>query len=193
MAVCAGIKKIVYADPSVVTAALTAATAKTVIQAAISAGNTVDNVHGETWTLDEAESAPTGYKNQLNGKNYRYDRPTEGDITPSFTIGQYDYALKKAFMGGDVIEGSDSKPVGWSRPDVKETINKALFCLTDDGVWFIFPKCYIDAHEANTDKAVAISVKAYVLQPDVTGVASEYDLDESAVGALTTSGTGTGA
>ena len=180
---CAGIKKIVYADPSVVTAAITIATAKTIIQAAITAGNTVDNVHQDTWNLDEAESAPTGYSNQLNGKKYRYDRPAAGDLTPTFVIGEYDYRTKAAFLGGSVVEDANKKAVGWSRGD-KVSIHKALFCLTDDDVWFIFPNCYIGAREANTDKAVAIAVKAYVQETSVAGVASEYNYDESAVGAL---------
>ena len=189
---CAGIKKIVYDDPSVVTAAITPATAKALIQAAITAGKVVPNVHQDTWSLDEAESAPTGYSNQLNGKKYRYDRPAAGDLTPGFTIGEYDYKTKSEFMGGSVVVDANKKIVGWSRGD-KAAIHKALFCLTDDDVWFIFPNCYIDAREANTDKAVAIVVKAYAQEASIAGVASEYDFDESAVGALTTSGTGTGA
>lgn len=189
---CAGIKKIVYDDPSVVTAAITPATAKALIQAAITADKVVPNVHQETWSLEEAESAPTGYSNQLTGKKYRYDRPAAGDLTPGFTIGEYDYKTKSEFMGGSVIEDANKKAVGWSRGD-KATIHKVLFCLTDDDVWFIFPNCYIDAREANTDKAVAIAVKAYAQEATVAGVASEYDFDESAVGALTASGTGTGA
>lgn len=185
MAICAGIKKIVYAETSVVTEALDPTKAATIIKAAITAGNIVQNVHGETWSLDEAESSPTGYKNQLNGKTYRYDKPQAGDLTPSWTIGQYDWKEKAAFMGGSVIKDStETKDIGWERGD-KTNIYKALFCLTDDDVWFIFPKCLIDAREANTDKAIAIAVKGYVQEPSVAGVANEYDFEESSVKALT--------
>ena len=187
-----GIKRIVYAMTSVVTADITPEIAKTLIKAAITAKDEVKNVHGETWQIEESEASVTGYKNQLTGKNYRFDN-TPGDITPSFSIGQYDYATKAALMGGEVIkkggEGvAKDSPVGWKRATDKVIINKALFCLTDDDVWFIFPNAQIVAREANTDKAVAIAVKGMVQEPDVAGVSSEYNFDESEVGALVAEG-----
>lgn len=187
--IAAGIKRILFADTSVVTADITPEIANTLIKAAIVAKDEVKNVHGETWSLEESEASVTGYKNQLTGKNYRYDDSGNGDLTPSFSIGQYDYKTKAALMGGEVItkggEGADKDtPVGWKRATGKVIINKALFCLTDDGVWFIFPNARILAREANTDKAIAIAVKGMVQEPDVEGVASEYNFDEAEVGAL---------
>lgn len=179
-----GIKKIVYADVSAITKAIDAAEAKTLIKAAIQAKAEVKNVHGETWSIDETEASVTGYKNQLNGQNYRYDT-VPGEITPSFSIGQYDYATKAALMGGKVIKNEGSTAdIGWERSAEKVTINKALFCLTDDDVWFIFPNCQIVSRESNTDKAIAIAVKGLVQTPTVAGVSSEYNLDESEVKAL---------
>lgn len=174
-----GIKKILFAATSVVTADITPAIAKSLITAAETAKDEVLNVHGETWQIEESEASVTGYKNQLNGQTYRYDT-TPGDITPSFSIGQYDWKTKAALMGGEVIEtGTDAnkKAIGWKRPTGKVTINKALFCLTEDDVWFIFPNCQIVAREANTDKAIAISVKGLVQTPTVAGVSSEYNYD----------------
>lgn len=55
-----------------------------------------------------------------------------------------------------------SEDVGWKRALDKVIVNKALFCLTDDDVWFIFPKCRIISREANTDKAIAIAVRGMV-------------------------------
>lgn len=187
--IAAGIKRILFADTSVVTADITPEIANTLIKAAIAAKDEVKNIHGETWNLEESEASVTGYKNQLTGKNYRYDDSGSGDLTPSFSIGQYDYKTKAALMGGKVItkggEGADKDiPVGWKRATGKVIINKALFCLTDDGVWFIFPNARILAREANTDKAIAIAVKGMVQEPDIEGVASEYNFDESEVGAL---------
>lgn len=186
--IAAGIKRILYADTSVVTADITPEIAKALIQAAIAAKDEVQNVHGETWQIEETEASVTGYKNQLNGQNYRYDT-TPGDITPAFTIGQYDYKTKAALMGGKAIkkggDGADKDNiVGWKRATGKVTINKALFCLTDDDVWFIFPNCQIVAREANTDKAVAIAVKGLVQTSEVTDVSSEYNYDEAEVKAL---------
>lgn len=177
-----GIKKILYSDPSAVTEKITPAIAKTLIQAAITAKDEVHNVHGETWSLDESEASVDGFKNQLTGQNYRYDT-TPGDITPSFSIGQYDWKTKADLLGGTVIE-KDGKQVGWERALGKVVIKKALFCLTDDDVWFIFPNAQIVARESNTDKAIAISVRGLVQEPEVLGVSTEYNFEESVVQAL---------
>lgn len=183
-----GIKKILFADTSVVTADITPEIAKTLIAAAIAAKDEVQNVHGETWQIEESEASVNGYTNQLNGQKYRYDT-TPGDISPSFSIGQYDWKTKAAMMGGDIVKkggsGADKEEaIGWKRPTGKVVINKVLFCLTDDDVWFIFPNAQIVAREANTDKAIAIAVKGLVQTSKVTGVSSEYNYEESAVGAL---------
>ena len=191
-----GIKRILFADIDKVTADITPEIAKTLIQAAIKAKDEVLNVHGETWQIEETEASVTGYKNQLTGKNYRYD-DVPGEVSPAFSIGQYDWKTKKAFMGGDVIQAT-SKDVGWKRALDKVIvnkallkraldkviINKALFCLTDDDVWFIFPKCRIVSREANTDKAIAIAVKGLVQEPGIEGVSSEYNYEEGQIKAL---------
>lgn len=183
-----GIKRILYADTSVVTKDITADVAKTLIKAAITAKAEVMNVHGETWNIEESEASVNGHKNQLNGQTYRYDT-TPGEVTPAFSIGQYDYATKAALMGGEAIKkggsGADKDNiVGWKRSTEKVVINKALFCLTEDDVWFIYPNCQIVARESNTDKAIAIAVKGLVQTPKVAGVSSEYNFDEAEVKAL---------
>ena len=183
-----GIKRILYADTSVVTKDITADVAKTLIKAAITAKAEVMNVHGETWNIEESEASVSGHKNQLNGQTYRYDT-TPGEVTPAFSIGQYDYTTKAALMGGEAIKkggsGADKDNiVGWKRSTEKVVINKALFCLTEDDVWFIYPNCQIVARESNTDKAIAIAVKGLVQTPKVAGVSSEYNFDEAEVRAL---------
>ena len=183
-----GIKRILYADTSVVTKDITADVAKTLIKAAITAKAEVMTVHGETWNIEESEASVSGHKNQLNGQTYRYDT-TPGEVTPAFSIGQYDYTTKAALMGGEAIKkggsGADKDNiVGWKRSTEKVVINKALFCLTEDDVWFIYPNCQIVARESNTDKAIAIAVKGFVQTPKVAGVSSEYNFDEAEVKAL---------
>lgn len=183
-----GIKKILYADTSKITADLTVDLAKTLIKAAITAKDEVRNVHGETWNVEESEASVNGYKNQLNGQTYRYET-TPGDMSVSFTIGQYEYATKAALMGGTPIKkggaGADKDNiVGWKRSNEKVVIKKALFCLTNDDVWLIFTNTQITAREANTDKAIAIGVKALVQTPEVAGVSAEYNFDEAEVKAL---------
>ncbi len=183
-----GIKRIFYADTSVVTKDIAADVAKTLIKAAITAESEVMNVHGETWNIEESEASVNGHKNQLNGQTYRYNT-TPGEVTPAFSIGQYDYTTKAALMGGETIKkggsGADKDNiVGWKRSTEKVVINKALFCLTEDDVWFIYPNCQIVARESNTDKAIAIAVKGLVQTPKVAGVSSEYNFDEAEVKAL---------
>lgn len=63
----------------------------------------VENVHQDTWTLEESEPSQDSYKNQLTGLVYRMGRKEMGEITANFTIGRYDYVLKQSFMGGSVI------------------------------------------------------------------------------------------
>ena len=183
-----GIKRILYAETSAVTKDITPADAKTLIKAAITAKNEVQNVHGETWSIEESEASVNGHKNQLNGQTYRYDT-TPGEVSPTFSIGQYDYQTKAALMGGETVKkggsGADKDNiVGWKRSNEKVVINKALFCLTEDDVWFIYPNSQIVAREANTDKAIAIAVKGLVQTPKVAGVASEYNFDEGEIQAL---------
>lgn len=177
-----GIKRILYANIDVVTQDITPEIAKTLIQAAITAKDEVLNVHGETWQIEETEASVTGHKNQLTGKNYRYD-DVSGEVSPSFSIGQYDWKTKKAFMGGDVVQSS-STDVGWKRALDKVIINRVLFCLTDDDVWFIYPKCRIVSRESNTDKAIAIAVRGLVQEPGIEGVSSEYNYEEEKIKAL---------
>lgn len=71
----------------------------------------VENVHQDTWTLEESEPSQDSYKNQLTGLVYRMGRKEMGEITANFTIGRYDYVLKQSFMGGLVhfSDGSVSK------------------------------------------------------------------------------------
>lgn len=183
-----GIKRILYADVSAITKDITPDVAKTLIKAAITAKTEVSNVHGETWSIEESEASVTGYKNQLSGQTYRYDT-TPGELTPTFSIGQYDYATKAALMGGEAVKKGGSgvdkdNIVGWKRSTEKVVINKALFCLTEDDVWFIFPNSQVVTREATTDKAVALAVKGLVQTPKVAGVSSEYNFDESEVKAL---------
>ena len=183
-----GIKRILYADTSVVTKDITADVAKTLIKAAITSKTEVKNVHGETWSIEESEASVTPYKNQLTGQAYRYDT-TPGELTPTFSIGQYDYLTKAALMGGEIVKkggsGTDKDtPVGWKRAIDKVVIHKTLFCLTEDDVWFIFPNCQIVTREANTDKAIALAVKSLVQTPTIDGVSSEYNFDEAEVKAL---------
>ena len=87
-------------------------------------------------------------------------------------------------MGGDVIQATSKKTAGLKRALDKVVINKALFCLTDDDVWFIFPKCRIVSREANTDKAIAIAVKGLVQESGIEGVSSEYNYEEGQIKAL---------
>lgn len=178
-----GIKKILFADPSVITTDLkTAEAVKTIIKAAITKKDEILNVHEDTWNIEETEANVQGHKNQLNGKTYRHTT-TPGELSVSFSVGQYDYATKAALIGGEVIK-HQTKNIGWKRSMDMFNVHKALFCLTEDDVWFIFPNCQIVGRESNVDKAIAIAVKGLVQESKTDGVASEYNFDEAEVGAL---------
>lgn len=179
MITATGIKRILYAETSVVTTDLTGAALKTIIAAAVTEKHEILNVHGETWTLEEAEASITNYKNQLTGQNYRSDT-VPGDIKANFTIGQYDYQTKADLMGGDVILKNETA-VGWKRASGIVEKKKCLIFLTKDDQWCVFPNGYLTAREANTDKAIGLAVSATAMEHTAAGVRSEYWFENSEV------------
>ena len=91
-----GIKKLYYGDPAKVTADVTLASLKTLLSD--ESTKQVENIHQDTWSIEEEEPSTTEYRNQLTNGVYR--QSTEmGNIQMSFTIGQYDYSTKADLMG----------------------------------------------------------------------------------------------
>lgn len=137
------------------------------------------NVHQDTWQIEEGESSQDSYKNQLTGATYRMGAKTMGDVTFNFTIGRYDYELKAALMGGEVIkDGSSQAPIGWARARGVVEVKKCLIALTEDDVYCILPCANVNTREANTDGAVGLSVVGTMLEPDVQTIKPEYWLDK---------------
>lgn len=185
------IKQIILAEPTIFTADLTtAAAAKAAIDAAIEAvtggtAESVTNVHEKTWQIEESDASMSNYHNQLDGSVYRRD-PTAGELSIAFTMGEYSEKLKAAVHGGSTITkgGTDTDKdavVGYRGDAASTTINKAMFCLTQDGYWFIYPKALIMANTKETDDAAALSVMGYPMKPDVlNGVMStEYNFNSA--------------
>lgn len=179
------IKKLWYGDTNLTD--ITAAKLKGLLNGSTESGSSyaaakeIKNVHQDTWQLEESEPSQDGYRNQLTGKIYRMGRITEGELVINFTIGKYDFALKSELMGGTVIESSSTE-VGWKRStDSPENMYKSIIALTVDDVYVVLPKAAITTREANTDKAIGLAVKATMMEPDGTGVSSEYWYTKSAV------------
>ena len=128
----------------------------------------IDNVHQDTWSIEESEASQDSYKNQLTGMTYRMGAKNMGEVTFNFTIGRYDFATKAALMGGTATTTS------WARANGVVEIKKCLQALTEDGVYCILPCANITAREANTDGAVGIAVVGTMLEPSASGVAPEY-------------------
>ncbi|WP_308763168.1 hypothetical protein [uncultured Bacteroides sp.] len=168
------IKKLLYGETSEISADLTGQALYTLLQ-----GDTlkeVKNIHGDTWTLEEAEASRTNYKNQLTGQTYRSDKEM-GDVTVNFTIGEYDYPTKKDLMGGDVINTDK----GWKRARGKVKIEKLIVALTEDDQYCVIPRADIGAREATTDKAIGLPVSAVELEPKDSAIAPEYWFDSEEV------------
>lgn len=168
--IAANIKGLWYCD--VITTAVTAASLATLLKATTT--KQVKNVHQGTWNLTEEEATTTGFKNQLNGLQYRSDKEM-GAIHADFTIGQYEYSTKADLMGGTATESS------WQRASGKVNIEKAIIALTDDDQYCVIPKTNVAAREATTDNAVAIPVVATEEDPQIDGVAPEYWFDAAEV------------
>lgn len=170
--IATGIKELCFCDCGEISTDLTGTALATLITSATK----IDNVHQDTWSIEESEPSVTRYKNQLTGQPYRQTKEM-GDVTMSFTIGQYDYTAKAAMMGGATINQNS----GWKRSKEITNIYKCMIAKTEDGQYCVFPKAALVAREANTDKAISMSITATALEPDVKTVASEYWFDESEV------------
>ncbi|MEG1693441.1 MAG: hypothetical protein RR312_08635 [Bacteroidales bacterium] len=184
MITASGIKKIFYAETSVITADLTAFALKTLLGGP--SVKEVPNVHGDTWNLEESEASATPYKNALNGKVYRRDVEA-GEIKANYTIGQYSYDQKGDLLGGTVIQkgtGAGATTIGWKRGDFAD-VKKTMVFLTKDDQYCVFPYASTNARETNADKAIGLSVSATPLEPPTTGIASEYWFDKAEVDAAT--------
>lgn len=135
----------------------------------------VENIHQDTWTIEESEASQDTYKNQLTRATYRMGAKQMGDVTFNWTIGQYDYETKAAFMGGTATETS------WKRSRGVTDVNKVLVAKTEDGQYCVLPKASISGREALTDGAIGIAVKGTMLEPNNVNVCPEYWFDESEV------------
>jgi len=167
------IKKLWYCETTAITADVTAASLKTLLAA--NTTQEVQNIHQDTWSLEEAEPSQDSYKNQLTGSIYRMGKKTMGDITISFTIGQYDYTLKAALMGGTGTSTS------WKRQRGIVDVKKAFIVKTVDDVYIVFPYCNLSTREGNTDGALGLAVAATIMEPPTTTIAPEYWFDAAAV------------
>ena len=163
-------KKLWYGDTSKITAKLTGVLLFNLLKTATE----VKNVHGETWTLEEAEANKTVYKNQLTGKVYRSDKEM-GEVKMNFTIGEYDYAPKADLLGGTATDTT------WERAKGKVSIEKFLVGLTEDDQYIVIPRADIAAREATTDKAVGLPIVGTEIEPTNEQVAAEYWFDASVV------------
>lgn len=130
------------------------------------------NIHQDTWQLEEGEKSTETYRNQLTKQIYRANTKGLGELTLNWTIGQYDYALKKEFLGGEVIK-QGGEVVGWRRTLGTANIIKPIIVQTEDDQFAVFPRCCITANEANTDNAISIAVKGVALPSDNEKIPSE--------------------
>lgn len=171
-----GIQKLYYGNVITATTNLTAAGIATLI----SSMTEIDNVHQDTWALEEGEPSQDSYKNQLTKAVYRMGTKEMGDITISFEVGQYDWATKAALLGGDVIEetsGGSTVATGWKRAKGITDVKKSFLAITEDNVAVVFPKCNVLSSEGNTDGAISVRMSATVLEPEQADVRSEYWFD----------------
>lgn len=177
------IKRLWYADVEAITEDLTGALLYTLLNGEDTVTE-IENVHQETWSIDEAEPTQDSYKNQLTGATYRMGAKTMGDLTFNWTIGRYDYATKAALMGGSTIKGTtpnQASDMGWKRARGVVEVKKCLIALTEDDQYCVLPYANVTAREANTDGAIGIAVTGTMLEPLNKAISPEYWFDASEV------------
>lgn len=167
------IQRLWYAPYSGITADLTGTALYTLLQA--NTTKEIENVHQDTWSIEEDEPSQDSYKNQLTGSTYRMGAKTMGDVKFNFTLGRYDFKTKADFMGGT---GTDTS---WKRARGIVDIKLCLIALTEDNVYCVLPYANVTGREANTDGAVGISVVGTMLEPENEAVMPEYWFDASEV------------
>lgn len=179
-----GVKKIFYGPAlssvttpftGVVTTGLSAAELKAFL--ALETTEEITNVHGDNWNYEKTKPSKTYYKNKLTGLNYRASTSDAGTSKITFSIGKYDFATKAAFEGGAANTDKYSAPKTYS--DLRLT----LVALTEDGVYIVYPKADIIAGGVTTDDAIAISVEATALEPDIA-LESEAHISKTSVDAV---------
>lgn len=147
----------------------------------------VENIHQDTWQIEEGEASQDSYRNQLNGHVYRLGRRQMGDLTINFTVGQYDYKTKMDLMGGDMLDASGAvtttaaEAVGWARDNEAVEMYKTIIALTVDNVFVVLSRASLGAREASTDGAIGLGMSGTMTDPRFNGVSSEYWYDYNAV------------
>lgn len=138
----------------------------------------VPNVHQDTWNYDEGEDTTNFYTDQLTGETYRGGTTAKGAKVISFTIGKFDFPVIADFKGGT---GSADK---YTPPLVKKDIYKTVVALTEDGVYIVFPKAFLQARDSTVDNAIGILVTATAMIPD-TAIETTAQIRKTAVDAAT--------
>jgi hypothetical protein len=134
----------------------------------------VENVHEDNWNYEKTLPSKTSYKNKLTGKAYRRSTDDPGESKITFSIGKYDFETKAAFEGGGASADKYSAPSEYNPKDM------TLVALTEDDCYIVYPKADVTAGGVTTDDAVAISVEATALEPDIA-IESEAWITKAAV------------
>lgn len=137
---------------------------------------TVPNVHQDTWNYDEAEDTINFYTDQLTGEVYRGGTTAKGAKVITFTVGKFDFTNIADFKGGTA--GADK----YGAPSTKQNIYKSVVALTEDGVYIVFPKAFIQARDSTVDNAIGMLVTATAMVPD-TAIEGFVQIRKSAVDA----------
>lgn len=163
MIIAEGIKTLKYLDTDEITEDLTLVQVKTLMADA----DEIKNVHEDTWSFEQTDATVDSFKNQLTGGTYRQNEIL-GETSMNFTIGQYEFQTKADLMGGTATANS------WKSGGNTGIIHKALFAITNDNVYIVFPKATISARSADTDGAIGLAVVATAMEPDNKEVSAEY-------------------
>lgn len=163
-----GLKKLWYGEPASDNTALTLAAARALCT------QQVLNVHNGTWGYSQNDPDTTDYVNELTGKPYYRDMNSLGEKTITFTLGEYEFATRKALQGGEV----DTTNKSWIAPSQPVIIYKSILAETKTGNFIFFPNASITTKVDTQDKNLGLGVTAQAMESLIVETKSGQKVDE---------------
>lgn len=131
----------------------------------------IDVIHNDTFEYSNTEATYEDYINMLTKKRYYRRKTEDSESTVTFSIGAYDFDLKKVFMGGTATATK------WTPATDGGEINLAIRVVTEDDVQITFPYSSISASHTRNQSALGLTITASPIEhPDGVTPSEEWEI-----------------